>query len=100
MPRFAASHLGLLCLPTSHKKDESYIWFKSNLARNPDDRFSQKEAHMEWDNGNSGTSGKAILNLAICNKASIKQLFQEPGFESDSSLSSTGPILRNRVKEK
>ena len=55
--------------------------------------------HLEWNNGNSGNSGKAILNLAICNKASIKQLFQEPGLESDSSLRYTGPMLRNLVKE-
>ena len=25
-PRFAASHLGLFCLPTSHKKDARLIW--------------------------------------------------------------------------
>ena len=25
-PRFAASHLGLFCLPMSHKKDASLIW--------------------------------------------------------------------------
>ena len=25
-PRFAASHLGLLCLPMSHKKDSRLIW--------------------------------------------------------------------------
>ena len=28
MPRFAASHLGLLCLPMSHKKDARLIWVK------------------------------------------------------------------------
>ena len=27
-PRFAASHLGLFCLPMSHKKDASLIWGK------------------------------------------------------------------------
>ena len=27
-PHFAASHLGLLCLPVSHKKDISLIWVK------------------------------------------------------------------------
>ena len=26
MPRFAASHLGLFCLPMSHKKDARLIW--------------------------------------------------------------------------
>ena len=34
-PRFAASHLGLFCLPMSHKKDASLIWvntFYSVLA--------------------------------------------------------------------
>ena len=25
-PRFAASHLGLFCLPMSHKKDARLIW--------------------------------------------------------------------------
>ena len=25
-PRFAASHLGLICLPMSHKKDSRFIW--------------------------------------------------------------------------
>ena len=24
-PRFAASHLGLFCLPVSHKKDDMYV---------------------------------------------------------------------------
>ena len=28
MPRFAASHLGLFCLPMSHKKDARLIWVK------------------------------------------------------------------------
>ena len=28
-PRFAASHLGLFCLPMSHKKDYMLIWVKS-----------------------------------------------------------------------
>ena len=27
-PRFAASHLGLFCLPLSHKKDARLIWVK------------------------------------------------------------------------
>ena len=27
-PRFAASHLGLLCLPMSHKKDARLKWVK------------------------------------------------------------------------
>ena len=27
-PRFAASHLGLFCLPMSHKKDARLIWIK------------------------------------------------------------------------
>ena len=27
-PHFAASHLGLLCLPMSHKKDVRLIWVK------------------------------------------------------------------------
>ena len=32
MRRFATSHLGLFCLPMSHKKDASLIWVKfSNL---------------------------------------------------------------------
>ena len=26
-PRFAASHLGIYCLPMSHKKDASLMWF-------------------------------------------------------------------------
>ena len=30
--RFAASHLGLFCLPTSHKKDARLIWFKANVS--------------------------------------------------------------------
>ena len=25
-PRFTASHLGLFCLPMSHKKDARFIW--------------------------------------------------------------------------
>ena len=28
MRRFAASYLGLLCLPLSHKKDDRLIWVK------------------------------------------------------------------------
>ena len=28
-PRFAASHLGLFCLPMYHKKDARLIWVKS-----------------------------------------------------------------------
>ena len=28
-PRFAASHLGLFCLPMSHKKDAGLIWVNS-----------------------------------------------------------------------
>ena len=31
MPRFAASHLGLFCLPMSHKKDAGLIWANYNL---------------------------------------------------------------------
>ena len=27
-PRFAASHLGLFCLPMSHKRDARLIWVK------------------------------------------------------------------------
>ena len=27
-PRFATSHLGLFCLPMSHKKDARFIWVK------------------------------------------------------------------------
>ena len=30
-PRLAASHLGLFCLPMSHKKDAALIWVKSQL---------------------------------------------------------------------
>ena len=29
--RFAASYLGLLCLPLSHKKDAGLIWVKTTL---------------------------------------------------------------------
>ena len=29
MPRFAASHLGLSCLPMSHKKNARLIWVNS-----------------------------------------------------------------------
>ena len=29
MPRFVASHLGLFCLPMSHKKDARIIWVKN-----------------------------------------------------------------------
>ena len=29
MPHFAASHLGLFCLPMSHKEDARLIWVKS-----------------------------------------------------------------------
>ena len=32
LPRFAASHLGLLCLPVSHKKDIRLIWIKLVLS--------------------------------------------------------------------
>ena len=31
-PRFAASHLGLFCLPMSHKKDARLIWVKSFIT--------------------------------------------------------------------
>ena len=30
-PRFAASHLGLFCLPMSHKKDDRLIWVNNVL---------------------------------------------------------------------
>ena len=30
-PHFAASHLGLFCLPMSHKKDSRLIWFNSSF---------------------------------------------------------------------
>ena len=30
MPRFAASNLGLFCLPMSHKKDARLIWVKKS----------------------------------------------------------------------
>ena len=30
-PRFAALHLGLFCLPMSHKKDTALIWVKSQI---------------------------------------------------------------------
>ena len=40
MLRFVASHLGLFCLPTSHKKDARLIWvngmFHKNVMINPD----------------------------------------------------------------
>ena len=29
-PRFAASHLGLFCLPMSHKKDVKLIWVNTH----------------------------------------------------------------------
>ena len=32
-PRFAASHLGLFCLPLSHKKDAGLIWVKFHEER-------------------------------------------------------------------
>ena len=32
MQRFAASHLGLICLPMSHKKDARLIWVKYNIC--------------------------------------------------------------------
>ena len=31
-PRFAASHLGLFCLPMSHKKDARFIWVNMNIC--------------------------------------------------------------------
>ena len=30
-PRFAASHLGLFCLPMSHKKDARLLWVNQNM---------------------------------------------------------------------
>ena len=33
MPHFAASHLGLFCLPMSHRKNAKLIWDK--IAKNP-----------------------------------------------------------------
>ena len=32
-PRFAASHMGLFCLPTFHKKDAKLIWVKTLLGK-------------------------------------------------------------------
>ena len=32
-PRFAASHLGLLCLPMSHKKDTRLIWLSAVIFK-------------------------------------------------------------------
>ena len=31
-PRFATSHLGLFCLPMSHKKDARLIWVETKVA--------------------------------------------------------------------
>ena len=33
-PPFAESHLGLICLPMSHKKDVRLIWVKSKKKSN------------------------------------------------------------------
>ena len=33
-PRSAASHLGLCCLPMSHKRDAKLKWFKTSLGSN------------------------------------------------------------------
>ena len=33
-PRFAASHLGLFCLPMSHKKDARLMWVKDVMTVN------------------------------------------------------------------
>ena len=33
MPRFAASHLGLFCLPMSHKKHARLIWVNANVIK-------------------------------------------------------------------
>ena len=30
-PRFAASHLGLFCLPMSHKKDARLVWVQTGM---------------------------------------------------------------------
>ena len=30
-PLFAASHLGLFCLPMSHRKDDRLIWVKAHI---------------------------------------------------------------------
>ena len=39
-PRFAASHLELLCLPMSHKKDARFIWVNNCF---------QRKLSLEWE---------------------------------------------------
>ena len=45
--RFAASHLGLFCLPISHKKDARLIWV--NMSEDSDD---SETAYGAWPNEN------------------------------------------------
>ena len=40
MPHFTASHLGLFCLPMSHKKDARLIWVNAHL------RFHQLNLYL------------------------------------------------------
>ena len=40
-PRFAASHLGLLYLPISHKKDARLIWVKGRKVWSAEDMSSR-----------------------------------------------------------
>ena len=50
-PRFAVSHLGLFCLPMSHKKDDRLIWVKKDqINRNlePEDQWSSKPSPDYW----------------------------------------------------
>ena len=42
MPHFAASHLGLFCLPMSHKKDTRLIWVNAKKSKLVYNTFQQR----------------------------------------------------------
>ena len=48
-PRFAASHLGLFCLPMSHKKDDRLIWVSTFSCRKVVSKSSVKPNLQQSD---------------------------------------------------
>ena len=92
-PRFSASHLGLFCLPMSHKRDARLIWVNSNSKitpyldlfrlQNNVNYFStyglyvsnwlvSPERFLSYMVLNSGACSKSLRNFISNNLSSIK----------------------------
>ena len=58
-PRFAASHLGLFCLPMSHKKDTRCIWVKNS------ENIQKKENGLDRSVSNNKLSSVILKEVEI-----------------------------------